>query len=513
MKYAIIPAAGSGTRMKELGKNYAKTVLPYEGKPILIHIIESIISEVEPDEIIVVYGNEEHREQLQEVVRLYDLNVKFVPVIPIGRVGPAQSIASGIPWDVTESDSLFIHLSDFVVSDKSALHLAPDSISAFPVVDQHRWCMVKESKSGLEFFDKPKTHVDTDLAVAGLYHISDAKQFLFSYLYNTSGSQGESQISEVLSFYGKTHRLSIDKIKEDALKDFGTIEEFIQNRGISKTRCFNDISVKKHSVTKTSVDGRKMFAEHQWYSAIPDDLRRFVPMTYAFQNASREQRPGYSMERLKSTNLRDLYLYLDRSEESWNEVFDSVFDFIDVCKQESTSGSSFWEFLFDKNLSRIKGTAYQDEAVDFLESLHSMISNSRFFNETTVYHGDLHFANMFYCFHYKQLKVIDPNGRLMGHWFYDLAKLNHSVFGKYDWIDSELYHDSGFMDRGCAGVVDAFDGLLGKIGLDEGEIRLLNALTASLFLTMIPLHSHSPKNQELFLSEFRRIRDFTFIQR
>lgn len=36
----IIPAAGKGVRFKEIGKNYSKTILPYNEKPILIHQIE-----------------------------------------------------------------------------------------------------------------------------------------------------------------------------------------------------------------------------------------------------------------------------------------------------------------------------------------------------------------------------------------------------------------------------------------------------------------------------------------
>ena len=45
MKIAVIPAAGKGTRFHELGSNYAKTLLPFDGVPILERIIDSLSSD------------------------------------------------------------------------------------------------------------------------------------------------------------------------------------------------------------------------------------------------------------------------------------------------------------------------------------------------------------------------------------------------------------------------------------------------------------------------------------
>lgn len=145
------------------------------------------------------------------------------------------------------------------------------------------------------------------------------------------------------------------------------------------------------------------------------------------------------------------------------------------------------------------------EEVEFTRELTKAIEQSRFFGEQTYYHGDLHFANMFYCFTYKDLKLVDPRGEFHGHWFYDLAKLNHSVNGKYDWIDSELYSENKIYDSGTEGVKKAFAKLLDDLGLTPADHKLLNILTASLFLSMIPLHYHSKKNQELYMAEFRRL--------
>jgi dTDP-glucose pyrophosphorylase len=500
MKYAIIPAAGSGTRMKELGKNYAKTVLPYEGKPILVHIIESIEETINPDKTIVVYSNDDHLSQLKEAVGAYGKLVEFVQVDPTGRQGPAKSIISGIPVDVNHTDELFIHLSDFVTVNRNALTIPTDCIAAFPVSDQHRWCMVESSSFKLSFFDKPKERVSTDLAVAGLYRISDAKYFLEASKSKEDSSVGEFQISEMLSAYNVRYPMTVSKIDTSDLKDFGTIEEFIQNRGISKSRSFNKIERSGNFVFKTSETKRdKLREEYFWYRSIPSKLAIFTPRVFDMSAG------GYSMELVKSTNLRELYLYLDRSQETWDEVFSKVGEFIQECKKETLSGyPGFWDSIFEKNYSRIEGTEYEHHK-DFLDKLHKRIKAHHVYDKITWFHGDLHFANMFYCFHYKELKLIDPNGRLSGHWLYDIAKLYHSVIGKYDWIDSELYSSFGFVDKGIDGVHLAFNKFMRDIGLSDDDIDLVRQLTASLFLTMIPLHDHSKKNQELFYKEFLRL--------
>lgn len=128
MKIAIIPAAGSATRFKELGKQYAKTVLPYKGIPIIVHIVRQLQEAIQPDLIRVVYSNEEHKKQIHESLSLYNISVEFVAVGE-GRPGPARSILSGIPATVTGEDILYVHLSDFVAQYPEVLKIQDDRIA------------------------------------------------------------------------------------------------------------------------------------------------------------------------------------------------------------------------------------------------------------------------------------------------------------------------------------------------------------------------------------------------
>ena len=65
-------------------------------------------------------------------------------------------------------------------------------------------------------------------------------------------------------------------------------------------------------------------------------------------------------------------------------------------------------------------------------------------DEFSVIHGDLCFANIMVDENYSFIKVIDPRGKfgnfdIYGDFRYELAKLFHSVDGKYDFIIKDLF--------------------------------------------------------------------------
>jgi hypothetical protein len=89
---------------------------------------------------------------------------------------------------------------------------------------------------------------------------------------------------------------------------------------------------------------------------------------------------------------------------------------------------------------------------------------------------------------------------------YDIAKLYHSVYGNYDWIDGELYTTDPltFYDKGREGIQKAFNDHIFSFFPDDVQADV-KTIAASLFLSMIPLHTHNPINQQLFLKEFERL--------
>ena len=84
-------------------------------------------------------------------------------------------------------------------------------------------------------------------------------------------------------------------------------------------------------------------------------------------------------------------------------------------------------------------------------------------------------------------------------------KIGQSVLGNYDLIDSEMYiyEDKFFKifstDR--QQIQQLFFNIF-KSEIDKVGKKLFYCLIASLYLSLIPLHSHNSKNQKLYLEEF-----------
>ena len=130
-----------------------------------------------------------------------------------------------------------------------------------------------------------------------------------------------------------------------------------------------------------------------------------------------------------------------------------------------------------------------------------------------IIHGDLCFANIMVDTNFSFIKVIDPRGKfgtydIYGDFRYELAKLFHSVDGKYDFIIKDLF-DVNFdykrarIDYCIQDQKRDFD--LYKVFIDTFKAEIGNSLKqiemieALLFLSMIPLHSESIKHQMVML--------------
>lgn len=112
------------------------------------------------------------------------------------------------------------------------------------------------------------------------------------------------------------------------------------------------------------------------------------------------------------------------------------------------------------------------------------------------------------------MKLIDPRGEFGSHVIYgdqryDLAKLRHSVAGKYDFIindmfdinvdaqastiDYEVYRNNVHEER-----EQLFDSLLQQ--KYRGWFKHIRLIESLLFLSMVPLHSDNKRRQGYMLA-------------
>ena len=115
---------------------------------------------------------------------------------------------------------------------------------------------------------------------------------------------------------------------------------------------------------------------------------------------------------------------------------------------------------------------------------------------------------------YSFIKVIDPRGKfgdfdVYGDFRYELAKLFHSVDGKYDFIIKDLFKinyksEENEINYSIINRVRTFD--LYQTFLDVfkeaigNNLKKIELIEALLFLTMVPLHNESFEHQLVMLS-------------
>lgn len=542
----IIPAAGAGVRFRELGKNYPKCILPVQGTPIIVTAIKMIAEETKLFDLVVIScASAEHQRAINEALAPHQFSTKvktMVVSVPHDHVpSPAISLGAAMFSAQCEFDradvDVTVFLSDMLPENQTianrVANILPDTwgVTEKKAGDFSRWCMVKPAGNEnpyMLFYDKPKDQPPTNYAACGVYRYSSAEAFRAS-LDKVMGPHSdkfprttEIQFSEVASWYQFNYLkapFGAAIFRDYCFKDFGTLEEYLANKGIHEARAFNKVTEGPYVVTKESEQYNKIRDEAVWMQNVPTMMRHFVPKV----ESANLMCGRFTMEKIRSSNMRDIALYLDRSYEAWVEIFTAVkrFNAAVSCsglpEDEARHGNTpFWLKMRDKTIERMQAieimevpeAAKEWAAKKWRRVCNELMALDYDQDRVCYYHGDLHFANMFYCFHYKDLKVIDPRGEMRGSQLYDLAKLCHSVYGRYDYIDADLYWKHGddvyFYDKGHENIERAFADVI-FCHLTDLEKYLVLQITASLFLSMIPLHEENAEHCRLFYREYERM--------
>ena len=498
----IIPAAGKGTRLHELGKRYPKALLPYKEKPLLYWNIKTL-RDAGCDRIFVIIGHE--KERFEEFEALFDFKVEYLVQDNLDGLSGAIEIAIK---QVSGDTQCLVLLGDLLASNFSIKDHSKNQLSVFQVEDYERWCMVKDIGNGkLAWFDKPTTRPDTNLAISGVYYFVSSQSMLTA-IYKQRASndkqRGEFQLSDAMK------RLPQPWILDEScqVKDFGTLASYLANRDLRNSREFNDVNkisdviIRKGSLKKPN----KIFAEASWYQLIPRELQVFTPKVFPSTDAS----PYYDMEYINYPTMKELYLFLDQSENTWFKAFTKLTELKMKFEKYSIPCSPLSEILSKIRLrvpmipeDLLKVSVDPKILISEIERIGRQIDKTSY-----LMHGDYCFSNLMFDVGTGDIKMIDPNGTLYGSKYYDWAKLMHSVMYEYDFIDAELYviHNDKvkIFNSGVLKIKEMFFEKLNAT-LSKTEIYYVMLLTSSLLLTYIPLHTHSATNQKMFAIKSKEI--------
>jgi glucose-1-phosphate thymidylyltransferase len=195
---AVIPAAGSGTRLLPLTLTTPKPLLAVAGKPILAHILERVAA-AKPDRVVLVVGPGAPGERL----RAYAASRRDLPITcvvqeePLGlghAVLKARELVGEAP--------LLIVLGDTIVEAPLDRLAAEGSwIGVCQVEDPRRFGVATVREGKITALVEKPDHPESNWAVVGLYALRNSKR-LFAALeaIERSGprTRGEIQLTDAL---------------------------------------------------------------------------------------------------------------------------------------------------------------------------------------------------------------------------------------------------------------------------------------------------------------------------
>ena len=306
--------------------------------------------------------------------------------------------------------------------------------------------------------------------------------------------------------------------------DIGIISNFVQCiTGDFAPRYFNDLKGNEYTIVKSSSNKRKIKAEYDFYNLLPDDMKYWFVMPFDYRDNG--ETASYTMERLHMTDLAIKWVHGSMGATEFEALMNKYFYFLMSRHSKSCTKNEYRvmaEELYEKKvMSRIDtlkrlpmynkiqsfllidDNISVDNLVERYLRLKKKIENSNEYPyKKVIGHGDPCFANALYNKSTQTLKFIDPKGasteeELWTNPYYDLAKLSHSVCGKYDYFNNGLF-DIRVSENLTFELDVPFDGLeyieifkkkVVENGFDYWTVRIYEA---SLFISMLPLHMDNP---------------------
>lgn len=199
---AVIPVAGVGSKLRPHTHTQPKPLIPVAGKPILGHIIDSLV-EVGVTDLVFVIGY--LGEKIEEYVReSYGdrLNLEFVVQSPREGLGHAIWVAKEA---ISSADEVLISLGDTIFDVDLRLILeAPHSTIGVQVVEDPRKfgvAMLDQDGFVSSAVEKPRIP-KSNLALVGLYRIKEVSHLIagLDHLIQTQsrGDRGEYHLTDAL---------------------------------------------------------------------------------------------------------------------------------------------------------------------------------------------------------------------------------------------------------------------------------------------------------------------------
>jgi glucose-1-phosphate thymidylyltransferase len=201
---AIIPVAGKGTTLRPHTHTHPKPLIPVAGKPILGHIIETLMAAGVHDFVFVLgYLGDKIRDYVEEHSRQWPASFQYHFVSQSPRLGLAHAI-SLCRGSVSETEPALIHLGDTILETdfQRVLHLSGNVLGVQAV--ENPWdygvAMLNEHRTIVQVVEKPVIP-KSNLAIVGLYkfeHMGPVLDACDELIRRDQRTQGEFHLADAL---------------------------------------------------------------------------------------------------------------------------------------------------------------------------------------------------------------------------------------------------------------------------------------------------------------------------
>ena len=466
-------------------------------------------------------------------------NYKLAAQLNFIELDKLQDLGYSVYCGLTEKDTdVIINFADTIVLDSLPLD-EKNFFCSSQEYSNETWTFFKMNDGRLtEINDKkfPSSsfeNIKADFFV-GVFKISDGAYFkkcLETAFKNPAKNMDSFYFA--LQIYSETYKFYSCKVKD--WFDIGHVRLYFKTRMEVKARAFNRIEIDKNRgiLKKTSSDVEKFIGEIKWYLKLPLELEYVRPRIFNY--SLHYSQPYVCMEYYSYRTLHELFVYGDLSGEQWKQIFGKIKFVLDDFSRYNVTDANFIDALSDmyleKTLRRLEKLRTQAEFKNLfefpicidgvkypsLEKIMTLLKNivpRLLYNVNTfsIIHGDFCFPNVMIDDNFNFIKLIDPRGKfgkydIYGDSRYEIAKLLHSIEGKYDFIIKDLFElETDGANNFKLNILEFkrnfdlaeifYSVFKNELAGNLKEIRLIEAL---LFFSMIPLHKENLNRQYAML--------------
>lgn len=496
-------------------------LIPIKGKPSIFYIIDKYIEMGFKNVYITVGFQKDRLIRITSEAYRNKIDIKYISVDYNKK--PGTAIIDVVK--VINENNIFITLSDTIADYNfnemfhgDASVLLGEMESSF----YSRYWSKAIIKNGCisSVLEKHESN-ENAYPIAGVYYFENIKNII-DYIDNE-----DLEITEIIKVY-LYKNLKVRFVKSIRWLDVSHIFSYYKSKKeMISSRYFNSFDYNDilGTVIKYSQDKNKLRNEILWYLNVPKEIRAIIPKIIDY---SIDGNVFVEMEYYGYTSLSELFVYGDLTDEIWKNIIYKLFKIIELFKRYKgdVTVEDYESIYAEKTFERIEDLKKDEFFQEMILYNEFYINKKRFLgwkwfkdkiinkikdlycpDDNCIIHGDFCFSNILFDINNGIIRIIDPRGSfgnnlIYGDIKYDVAKLRHSICGKYDLIINDLFYyelkennltlNFNLVNDNLIRLEEYFDEILEENGFNVNDIKFIEAL---LFISMIPLHRDKPNRQ------------------